>query len=557
MSIPLVERRSTRVTAQPPSLADEQFTRQYHAREALDRRRAIRRSLQSDQSSDSEEDVGADDEASSSEEEEEEKENIPPHSRWSDHTHHITLPPFIVHSCSVLPRHRPMTEMGYLQCFLTQEVVSLIATNTNLYAASKHAPAGWATTAEEVWLFIAVHIFMGIVDLPSMDAYWHHRWRQQYVVNAFSRDRFKEMQRYFHIAEPTPAGVRPTVIDKLEPLYTRCRYLFNTSFIPPRDLTVDETMVRFKGRSSWKTVIKGKPMPIGYKLYTLASHGYLLNFAIYRGKGGYAVKQGVLHHTVTELVDHWKSKQHILYFDNLYTSPALCDHLLRIGFRSCGTFRPNRSGLPRHLGDAMKELQEGQMKAWQREDLGCIVWRDKKPVLMLSTHHKVDDMVTFEQDRGPNRPTSVTKPQVVLDYNVGKCGVDTVDQLRQYYAMQRKSYKTWTSLAWWLVDMCIINAYTLWCLDTKAVITQLDFRVALLDQLAAAYPPRPIHAHHAAPPHRSRAGGGHWPKHTAARRDWVHCSGGRRHRVKTYFECELCRVHLCVDPCFKLYHEHQ
>jgi hypothetical protein len=89
MSIPLVEHRSTRVTAQPPSLADEQFARQYHAREALDRRRAIRRSLQSDQSSDSEEDVGADDEASSSEEEEEEKENIPPHSRWSDHTHHI------------------------------------------------------------------------------------------------------------------------------------------------------------------------------------------------------------------------------------------------------------------------------------------------------------------------------------------------------------------------------------------------------------------------------------------------------------------------------------
>jgi predicted acetyltransferase len=58
-----------------------------------------------------------------------------------------------------------MTEMGYLQCFLTPSLISTIAHNTNLYAASKHAPAGWATSAEEVWLFIAVHIYMGIVDL--------------------------------------------------------------------------------------------------------------------------------------------------------------------------------------------------------------------------------------------------------------------------------------------------------------------------------------------------------------------------------------------------------
>src|SRR6202008_350102 len=107
---------------------------------------------------------------------------------------------------------------------------------------------------------------------------------------------------------------------------------------------------------------------------------------------------------------------------------------------------------------------------------------------MLSTHHRVDHIVTINQDRGPNHPRTVTKPQVALDYNGGKSHVDTVDQLRQYYAMQRKRVKDWPSLAWWLIDMCIINAYTLWCLDTKAEISLLDFRRALLRQLAAAYP---------------------------------------------------------------------
>lgn len=224
-------------------------------------------------------------------------------------------------------------------------------------------------------------------------------------------------------------------------LHDSCLSSFPDYFTPPRDFTVDETMVRFKGRSTWKTVIKGKPTPIGYKVYTLASHGYLLHFDVYKGKGGHATRQGVIHHTVTQLVTRWSNTNRILFLDNLYTSPALCRHLLRIGIRSCGTLRPNRTGLPSDLRAAMKEVQVGQTRSWQSDQLGCLVWCDKRPVLMLSTHHTVVDMVTLTENRGPNHPPTVTKPQVALDYNVGKCHVDTVDQLRQYYAMHMKSIK--------------------------------------------------------------------------------------------------------------------
>jgi Transposase IS4/DDE_Tnp_1-like zinc-ribbon len=552
-----MSRRSTRTRAQPQSLADEQVTHRYHAQDLADLRRATQLSLQPDCPSDSEEEEVGTGEASSSEEEGDEKENIPPHSQWVKQTHPITLPPFIIDPGSTLPRHRVHTEMGYLQCFLTPSLVSTIATNTNLYATSKQAPAGWATSADEVWLFIAVHIFMGIVELPSLPMYWEERWRQGYVSKAFSRDRFKELLRYFHIAEPTPAGVRHTVIDKIRPLHDSCLSSFPDYFTPPRDFTVDETMVRFKGRSAWKTVIKGKPTPIGYKVYTLASHGYLLNFDVYKGKGGYATRQGVIHHTVTQLVTRWSNANRILFLDNLYTSPALCRHLLRIGIRSCGTLRPNRTGLPSDLRAAMKEVQVGQTRAWQSDQLGCLVWCDKRPVLMLSTHHKVDDMVTLTQNRGPTHPPTVTKPQVALDYNVGKCHVDTVDQLRQYYAMQRKSMKNWPSLAWWLIDMCIINAYTLWRLDTKAPITQFDFRETLLQQLAATYPPHHTRQQPTVPPHSSRPADGHWPKHSHKTRECRYCSMGRAGRKKSEVVCKECGVHLCLEPCFELYHTAQ
>ena len=62
--------------------------------------------------------------------------------------------------------------MGYLQCFLPPSLISTIATNTNLFATFKQAPAGWATTPEEVWSFVTVNIFMGIIKLPYLHMYW-------------------------------------------------------------------------------------------------------------------------------------------------------------------------------------------------------------------------------------------------------------------------------------------------------------------------------------------------------------------------------------------------
>ena len=551
----LGERRSARSRTQPHRLAEEQATHRIHAQKIADLRRATVESLRPDVSDESDEEAPPDVEASSSEEEGEEKENVTPHAPWVEQTHDIHRPPCTEHPSSNLPRHREHTEFGYLRCFLPDTLISTIATNTNLYATSKGAPPGWATTPAEIWRFISVHIYMGIIDLPNLAMYWEGEWRQQYVVDSFSRDRFRELLRYFHIAEPTPAGTKRNVVEKIQPLWDFCLAHFPEFFTPADWFTLDETMVRMKGKSLWKTVIKGKPTPIGYKLYTLACLGYLLFFDIYRGKGGYTVKQGVLHHTVTTMVSRWSDTNRILFTDNLYTSPALCRHLLKMGIRSCGTFRPNRKHLPAGLKDAMKSLSEGETKAWQSGQLGCLVWCDKQPVLILSTHHRVDEMVHIQNDRGPSQPPVITKPQVALDYNVGKTGVDTVDQLRQSYAMQRKSRKDWPSLAWWLIDICIINSYTLWRLDTKADINQLDFRRALLKQIPAAFPPpsTPVHLTPSTP--LLTPADGHWPKHVKDRRDCHWCSRVGQTRKRSYFVCECCKVHLCIDPCFKHHHE--
>ena len=176
-------------------------------------------------------------------------------------------------------------------------------------------------------------------------------------------------------------------------------------------------------------------------------------------------------------------------------------------------------------------------------------------VYFLTNHCDPTSTVSSHNTNRDGTIVPMTKPMVVDEYNRHRGGVDTVDQLHGYYAMGRKSKKNWPSLAWWLMDMCVVNAYRLYCLQTNRQISQLHFRMNLIEQLAAAYPPHYGHLQQPPPVGPWMPVGTHYPERVRTRRDCKHCSEGRNRRVRTNIVCDLCNVHLCVDPCFKLYHE--
>jgi hypothetical protein len=551
MSHPLQERRSERNREPRRLYADEQAYHHFQQQSDAERQRAIREAAATVEPSDSDEE-----ELPAAEEEEEEKaaandENVAP---WSEQLHDVHPPFCSAVPTSLLPRHRPPTELGYLQQFVDDALIDTFVTNTNLYATARGAAAWVPVTSQEMWRYLAVRIRQGIVQLPELHHYWEVAYRDQYIPLVMSRNRFTQLHRYFHIVPPVPRDHRQTVVEKTAPFYHQCQALFQQYYIPGGNLTVDETMIRFQGRSLWITVIKNKPDPIGFKMYTVASDGYLLGFRIFRGKGGYDSTQSVLHKVVVDLVQPWGGVNRTLYFDNLYTSPALCDHLLQMGLRSCGTCRPNRRGLPSTIKQTKASLPKGLVKAWQRGQLGCLMWHDNKPVLFLSTHLRVDRVTSIPPING--RPAT-TRPTVAVDYNLNKGHVDQVDQLRSYYAVQRRGRRTWPALAWWLLDMCINNAYKLWCIDNNVKPGALHFREQLLVQIAAAYPSPRTHVQPTAPPVVHQRFIGHWPKKHDALRACAHCSRGRRRTSRTLYQCDVCRVHLHPAPCFGAYHDHQ
>ena len=216
---------------------------------------------------------------------------------------------------------------------------------------------------------------------------------------------------------------------------------------------------------------------MGYKIYTIASEGYLLDFRIFRGKGGYDTPQNFLHRVVMDLAQHWGGHHRTLYFDNLYTSPALCDDLLQIKIRSCGTCRASRKGLSPNIKKHKDSLLKGERKAWQRGQLGCLLWNDARPVLFLTTHLRPDRDTPLTPS--PGHP-AISRPTVDVDYNNNKGHVDQVDQLRSYHVVQRRGRRSWPALAWWLLDMCFVNAHKLWDVEHSRKTKILDFREELL-----------------------------------------------------------------------------
>jgi len=132
--------------------------------------------------------------------------------------------------------------------------------------------------------------------------------------------------------------------------------------------------------------------------------------------------------------------------------------------------------------------------------------------------------------------------------------VDTIDQLHANYSIGRKSKKWWPRLVWWLIDMCIINAYSLYQQKQQVQIAQLQFRQLLMQQVIEQYGQEHNSADKSSSSSYHKQQKQHWPQTTDAERDCVYCSNRSELRRQSRVQCELCQVHLCID-CFKLYHQ--
>ena len=154
---------------------------------------------------------------------------------------------------------------------------------------------------------------------------------------------------------------------------------------PHRQISIDERMIRFKGRQVMKVYIKNKPVKWGFKSFTLCdSHNaYQCYFELYTGEKRQVSEHGQTHDLVLRLIDRYLDQQYQLFTDNYYTSHSLAQSLKAKKTDHIGTVRSNRVGFP----DALKNTKEferrgkrGDMRFRRVDNIAYIQWLDKRVV---------------------------------------------------------------------------------------------------------------------------------------------------------------------------------
>ncbi|XP_068129769.1 piggyBac transposable element-derived protein 4-like [Hyperolius riggenbachi] len=478
--------------------------------------------------------------------------------------------------------HSPLS---YLELFLTDEVIRKIVEETNRYAAQQQEGASlprfsrarkWEpVTCDDIWVFLGLIILQGVVGKPLQKWYWttNKILSTPFFGSVMSEPRFTLIMKYLHFSnndEFDEATHPAPKLKKIWEIYQLIVANFKAVYVPDRDITVDESLMAYKGRLSWVQFIASKRARFGVKSFMLceAKTGYIWNSVIYTGKGTKFAPQyrefGCATSSVLTLIEPLLDQGYCLTTDNFYSSPELFEHLIQHKTDAYGTVRANRRNMPSAF--TARKLKKGEVVAWQKGKMMALRWRDKRDVCILSTVHNSETARTTTRSR-----QEVEKPKAVLDYNKTMGSVDRADGAMSFYpAVRKQQRKYYKKIFRHLLEQCLWNSYVLYKQNSDSPVPHHDFIWKLTEAICVKHPP----PESAARPGRrasyvvnpTRLSGRHFAEHlpptalkqAPTRRCVVCCNkkgkDGKKIRKETRFYCPDCDVALCIIPCFKEYH---
>jgi hypothetical protein len=381
---------------------------------------------------------------------------------------------------SQLQDHGRLSAFDILKLTFPEQALDFIVEESNKYAQeciqrsnviTRRMLAWTPLSKEELLRFLALRIIMGINPKPQLNHYWKRDplFSMPIVSRIMKSNRYFEIHKYLHFSnnELQVPGDRLHKINHLWKMWTDA---WQSIVIPCRELSIDESIMGFKGRLFCKQYCPMKRERFGVKTFSIVddSTGMVLNSIIYSGKGhvfGHSSKDyGYGGSIVMDLLQPYVGKGHHLYCDNYFSSPNLALKLLQQNTFLTGTVRRNR----KHMPKLARRMKKGEVEVYHANNVLVEYWRDKRPVAIIKTGH-AHEMV---ESRGRNSAVVTLKPRSVIDYNSNARGIDQLD----------------------MMERCLINALRIHQ-KLYGEIPYLDFRILLVkDILGATVVPIPIHS---------------------------------------------------------------
>ena len=285
-------------------------------------------------------------------------------------------------------------------------------------------------------------------------------------ATVMARRRFEAIGKYFHTynRRAIPQGNTDRLII-LRPVMEYIRQKCMSLYIPEQSLSLDEGMMKWKGRLSIKVYNPKKTVKYGLKFYFLCESqtGYVLDFIIYRGVSS------SLRDLVFSLLRPYLNQGYHVFMDNYYNSVALAEELYAHGTHCSGTLR-----LPRGGPSSIRRYVKGRTLKrddliWRRKNNTFVIcWQDVRLISFVTNgfNAETEPFIHRRRVKRGGRYTveefSLHRPKVVGEYINYMGGVDHFDQMMNYYSFARRSSRWTKKTIFYLVQLALVNAFAMY-----------------------------------------------------------------------------------------------
>jgi hypothetical protein len=472
--------------------------------------------------------------------------------------------------------------IDYFYLFFSEEFLLEICKHTQAYYLSKYRDRSkkrrasherkWsAPDLVEMKAFFGILIYTSIVKHSLLSDYWSKSllFSSHNVGKIMSRDRFFQIKKALHFVDEDDEDLHEDPLYKIRPVINKFIVASRALYTPGQYLTIDESMIRFNGRSSMKVYMPLKPIKYGFKAYVLAESrtGYVCNWMLYEGKG----KKG---NAISDIVNHLTrgldNSGHIICMDRFYTMPSIFIDLARRNIGAIGAVMSNRAYMNMQTSNTCKNLQKWESEFFvSNKELMLTIWKDSKIVKVLS-NYSTDEIVTIDRFcKEEKKYIDVDCPDIIDEYSDNSRGVDLFDQMVSYMDNHHRSKKWYFRILFHILNAAIHNSFILFADHNGKItndgITNDGSRIKYIRSLVRSLilPARQRNNSALSPKKRERKNSGFMDLESP---DFVDCHLGKEEKKnychicrevgktrRTRYFCQLHNVAVCVLECYDIH----
>jgi len=367
-----------------------------------------------------------------------------------------------------------------LEPFYNKKQVNFFEKNNQSYYS--HHKKWEDVTTKEIYIFILIYIYLGIIKLPNVYMNWSTNiyLKQNWIKETITFDRYKQINKSIRFSSKSfnSKEKEDKYHDFMKSIISNSNIYYKASNIK----SIDESMVKFSGRAKYIIYMRNKPIKWGFKLYVLCDslNGFCLDILPHIGK-----KKFTTSFVISFLINKL-NKNDYLFMDRYYSGIDIYLGLYEKGIKATGTIMTNNANLPKDKFAEIK-LKKYESKVFNYDNkLRFLIWQDKKPIYILSNVYNGYIITKTKLDHSKKQLNLIKIPYMISEYNKYMGGIDRMDHYLSTYISNHRSKKWYKKIIVYMINVALNNANILYNLylekngRANEKLKSLDFRLCIL-----------------------------------------------------------------------------